>query len=170
MHDLLALRCGGAAACQVTWKVWVYLPMAAGTGYQAIRECRQHQSRIFCWISAVRLRNDLSMLLNLVEVSTNQLITENRGFSRITASLRRSLCMTSFTGQERFALPCRHSQAEGRNPPVSGSGALYRFTDKAEHWARMNLPARVDGPLGSFSIRKTHSDCILPHGYMRTWI
>jgi photosystem II stability/assembly factor-like uncharacterized protein len=39
-------------------------------------------------------------------------------------------------------------RAEGKNPPVPGPGALYRSTDKAEHWVKMNLPAGVDGPTG----------------------
>ena len=38
--------------------------------------------------------------------------------------------------------------SEGRNPPVPGPGALYRSTDKAEHWVKMNLPKGVDGPTG----------------------
>jgi photosystem II stability/assembly factor-like uncharacterized protein len=36
--------------------------------------------------------------------------------------------------------------SEGINPPVPGPGSLYRSTDKAEHWVKMNLPAGVDGP------------------------
>jgi photosystem II stability/assembly factor-like uncharacterized protein len=39
-------------------------------------------------------------------------------------------------------------RSEGKNPPVPGPGALYRSTDKAEHWVKMNLPAGVDGPTG----------------------
>jgi photosystem II stability/assembly factor-like uncharacterized protein len=37
---------------------------------------------------------------------------------------------------------------EGRFGETSGSGALYRSTDGAEHWTRMNLPAGVNGPSG----------------------
>jgi len=36
--------------------------------------------------------------------------------------------------------------SEGINPRIPGPGALYRSTDKAEHWVKMNLPAGVDGP------------------------
>ncbi len=36
--------------------------------------------------------------------------------------------------------------SEGKNPPVAGPGALYRSTDKAEHWIKMSLPSGVDGP------------------------
>jgi photosystem II stability/assembly factor-like uncharacterized protein len=36
--------------------------------------------------------------------------------------------------------------SEGIKPPVPGPGELYRSTDKAEHWIKMNLPAGVDGP------------------------
>jgi photosystem II stability/assembly factor-like uncharacterized protein len=36
--------------------------------------------------------------------------------------------------------------SEGIDPTDSGSGALYRSTDKAEHWVKMNLPAGVSGP------------------------
>lgn len=39
-------------------------------------------------------------------------------------------------------------RSEGRNPPVPGPGALYRSTDKAEHWVKMNLPAGTNGPTG----------------------
>jgi photosystem II stability/assembly factor-like uncharacterized protein len=39
-------------------------------------------------------------------------------------------------------------RSEGRNPPASGDGALYRSTDKAEHWVKMNLPAGTNGPTG----------------------
>ncbi len=38
--------------------------------------------------------------------------------------------------------------SEGRNPLVPGPGALYRSTDRAEHWVKMDLPAGVDGPTG----------------------
>jgi photosystem II stability/assembly factor-like uncharacterized protein len=38
--------------------------------------------------------------------------------------------------------------SEGKNPPVPAPGALYRSTDKAEHWVKMNLPMGVDGPTG----------------------
>jgi photosystem II stability/assembly factor-like uncharacterized protein len=38
--------------------------------------------------------------------------------------------------------------SEGPNPQAAGPGALYRSTDKAEHWVRMNLPSGVDGPTG----------------------
>jgi photosystem II stability/assembly factor-like uncharacterized protein len=37
---------------------------------------------------------------------------------------------------------------EGFNHSLSGFGALYRSTDKAEHWQRMDLPAGVTGPTG----------------------
>lgn len=39
-------------------------------------------------------------------------------------------------------------RSEGRNPPVPGPGVLYRSTDKAEHWVKMNLPTGTDGPTG----------------------
>jgi photosystem II stability/assembly factor-like uncharacterized protein len=37
---------------------------------------------------------------------------------------------------------------EGFDHSPSGSGALYRSTDKAEHWQRIDLPAGVTGPTG----------------------
>jgi photosystem II stability/assembly factor-like uncharacterized protein len=37
---------------------------------------------------------------------------------------------------------------EGFNHSPSGAGALYRSTDKAEHWQRMDLPTGVTGPTG----------------------
>jgi hypothetical protein len=37
-------------------------------------------------------------------------------------------------------------ESEKLNPPVPGPGALYRSTDKAEHWVKMDLPTGVDGP------------------------
>ncbi len=37
---------------------------------------------------------------------------------------------------------------EGFNHSPSGAGALYRSTDKAEHWQRIDLPAGVTGPTG----------------------
>jgi photosystem II stability/assembly factor-like uncharacterized protein len=37
---------------------------------------------------------------------------------------------------------------EGRLSDKGGSGALYKSTDKAEHWTRMKLPAGVNGPNG----------------------
>ncbi|MEO6911269.1 MAG: hypothetical protein ABI158_10120 [Edaphobacter sp.] len=37
-------------------------------------------------------------------------------------------------------------ESERRDAPASQDGALYRSTDKAEHWTRMNLPAGVSGP------------------------
>ncbi len=37
---------------------------------------------------------------------------------------------------------------EGFDHSPSGAGALYRSTDKAEHWQRIELPAGVTGPTG----------------------
>jgi photosystem II stability/assembly factor-like uncharacterized protein len=39
-------------------------------------------------------------------------------------------------------------RSEGKDYSASGAGALYRSTDKAEHWQRMDLPAGVTGPTG----------------------
>jgi len=39
-------------------------------------------------------------------------------------------------------------RSEGRNTSSSGDGALYRSTDKAEHWERISLPQGVNGPTG----------------------
>lgn len=39
-------------------------------------------------------------------------------------------------------------RSEGRDSPSSGDGALYRSTDKAEHWERLPLPQGVNGPTG----------------------
>jgi photosystem II stability/assembly factor-like uncharacterized protein len=39
-------------------------------------------------------------------------------------------------------------RSEGRDYSAAGAGALYRSTDKAEHWQRMSLPAGVTGPTG----------------------
>lgn len=37
---------------------------------------------------------------------------------------------------------------EGRSGTKTGSGALYKSIDGAEHWTRINLPAGVNGPTG----------------------
>jgi photosystem II stability/assembly factor-like uncharacterized protein len=37
---------------------------------------------------------------------------------------------------------------EGRFGETNGSGALYKSTDGAQHWTKMNLPAGVNGPSG----------------------
>jgi photosystem II stability/assembly factor-like uncharacterized protein len=39
-------------------------------------------------------------------------------------------------------------RSEGKETSPSGSGALYRSTDKAEHWQRIDLPAGLNGPTG----------------------
>jgi photosystem II stability/assembly factor-like uncharacterized protein len=39
-------------------------------------------------------------------------------------------------------------RSEGKDYSAAGAGALYRSTDKAEHWQRMDLPAGVTGPTG----------------------
>jgi photosystem II stability/assembly factor-like uncharacterized protein len=39
-------------------------------------------------------------------------------------------------------------RSEGEETPANLSGALYRSTDKAEHWERIALPAGVNGPNG----------------------
>jgi photosystem II stability/assembly factor-like uncharacterized protein len=39
-------------------------------------------------------------------------------------------------------------RSEGFDQSPSGAGALYRSTDKAEHWQRMDMPAGVTGPTG----------------------
>jgi photosystem II stability/assembly factor-like uncharacterized protein len=39
-------------------------------------------------------------------------------------------------------------RSEGKDRSVSGAGALYRSTDKAEHWQRIELPTGVTGPTG----------------------
>jgi hypothetical protein len=37
---------------------------------------------------------------------------------------------------------------EGKQYTAAGAGALYRSTDRAEHWEHMDLPSGVDGPTG----------------------
>jgi photosystem II stability/assembly factor-like uncharacterized protein len=37
-------------------------------------------------------------------------------------------------------------RSEGKDRSASGAGALYRSTDKAEHWQRVDLPSGVTGP------------------------
>jgi photosystem II stability/assembly factor-like uncharacterized protein len=39
-------------------------------------------------------------------------------------------------------------RSEAKDYSASGAGALYRSTDKAEHWQRIELPAGVTGPTG----------------------
>ena len=39
-------------------------------------------------------------------------------------------------------------RSEGKDYSASGAGAVYRSTDKAEHWQRMELPSGVTGPTG----------------------
>jgi photosystem II stability/assembly factor-like uncharacterized protein len=39
-------------------------------------------------------------------------------------------------------------RSEGKDRSASGAGALYRSTDKAEHWQRIDLPSGVTGPTG----------------------
>jgi photosystem II stability/assembly factor-like uncharacterized protein len=39
-------------------------------------------------------------------------------------------------------------RSEGKNYSAAEAGALYRSTDKAEHWQRMDMPAGVTGPTG----------------------
>jgi photosystem II stability/assembly factor-like uncharacterized protein len=55
---------------------------------------------------------------------------------RITASQDGSLYLVVSRRNERF------------NHAPAGDGAVYRSTDKAEHWQRMDLPAGVTGPTG----------------------
>lgn len=45
-----------------------------------------------------------------------------------------------------YLILARRNEAMTRTP--SGAGALYRSTDKAEHWQRIELPKGVDGPTG----------------------
>jgi photosystem II stability/assembly factor-like uncharacterized protein len=45
-----------------------------------------------------------------------------------------------------YLVVSRRSEAKDRS--VSGVGALYRSTDKADHWQRIELPAGVTGPTG----------------------
>jgi photosystem II stability/assembly factor-like uncharacterized protein len=39
-------------------------------------------------------------------------------------------------------------RTEGKDYSAPGAGALYRSTDKAEHWQRVDLPSGVTGPTG----------------------
>jgi photosystem II stability/assembly factor-like uncharacterized protein len=39
-------------------------------------------------------------------------------------------------------------RSEGKDYSAAGAGALYRSTDKTEHWQRMDMPAGVTGPTG----------------------
>ncbi len=39
-------------------------------------------------------------------------------------------------------------RSEGKDRSASGAGAVYRSTDKAEHWLAISLPASVTGPTG----------------------
>lgn len=63
------------------------------------------------------------------------------------------------TGDEPFAWRITPAQdgalylvvarrSEAKDYSASGAGALYRSTDKAEHWQRIELPAGVTGPTG----------------------
>jgi photosystem II stability/assembly factor-like uncharacterized protein len=65
----------------------------------------------------------------------------------------------SITGDEPFAWRITLSQdgslylvvarrTEGKDYSLAGAGALYRSTDKAEHWQRIDLPSGVTGPTG----------------------
>jgi len=45
-----------------------------------------------------------------------------------------------------YLVVARRSEAKDFSP--SGAGALYRSTDKAEHWQRIDLPSGVTGPTG----------------------
>ncbi len=45
-----------------------------------------------------------------------------------------------------YLVVARRSEKSDYSP--SGAGALYRSTDKAEHWQRINLPTGVTGPTG----------------------
>jgi photosystem II stability/assembly factor-like uncharacterized protein len=45
-----------------------------------------------------------------------------------------------------YLVVSRRSEAKDRS--VSGAGALYRSTDKADHWQLVDLPAGVTGPTG----------------------
>jgi len=62
-------------------------------------------------------------------------------------------------GEEPFAWRITPSQdgslylvvarrSEGKNPSPSGAGAIYRSTDKAEHWQLVAMPSGVTGPTG----------------------
>ncbi|MGD0480901.1 MAG: hypothetical protein ABSA42_12080 [Terracidiphilus sp.] len=62
-------------------------------------------------------------------------------------------------GEEPFAWRITASQdgslylvvarrSEGKDPSAAGSGAVYRSTDKAEHWHAVPLPTGVTGPTG----------------------
>jgi photosystem II stability/assembly factor-like uncharacterized protein len=62
-------------------------------------------------------------------------------------------------GEEPFAWRITPSQdgslylvvarrTEGKDYSLAGAGALYRSTDKAEHWQRIDLPSGVTGPSG----------------------
>ena len=39
-------------------------------------------------------------------------------------------------------------RSEGKDRSAAGAGALYRSTDKADHWQRIELPSGVTGPTG----------------------
>ena len=45
-----------------------------------------------------------------------------------------------------YLVVARRTEAKDRSP--AGAGALYRSTDKAEHWQRVDLPSGVTGPTG----------------------
>ena len=66
---------------------------------------------------------------------------------------------TGIVGEEPFAWRVTPSQdgslylvvsrrSEGKERSPSGVGTLYRSTDKADHWQRVELPAGVTGPTG----------------------
>lgn len=54
--------------------------------------------------------------------------------------------LTRATGGTLYLIVARRS--EGKTTPPEGAGAVYRSTDKAEHWERIELPAGVSGPTG----------------------
>jgi photosystem II stability/assembly factor-like uncharacterized protein len=54
--------------------------------------------------------------------------------------------ITSSADGSLYVVVARRS--EGKDLSASGAGAIYRSTDKAEHWQRVDLPASVTGPTG----------------------
>ena len=85
----------------------------------------------------------------LAAASTSPPTTAVAGRKRTTASPATNL-LPGASRSRRMALCIWLSlaAATARTIHCSGAGALYRSTDKAEHWQRIELPTGVTGPTG----------------------
>ena len=139
-------------------------PMAASTGPRATPAFLWTPSLTFSSIPRAPSAAAPSTPALLGAASTSPPTMAAPGRRKTTASPAKNPSPGASRPRRTASLYLVVSRRKRRLRPFSvGRGALYRSTDKAEHWQRIELPAGVTRPNGPGD-RPSRSPAPLPHG------